>query len=62
MSNVYEYEIKELCAKYSPEELADQVIMYRGSYFTYQKDNNELRKENESLRYLIAKYNMEKEN
>lgn len=59
MSNVYEYAIKELCAKYSPEELADQVIRYRDSYFTYQKDNNELRKENESLRYLIAKCNLE---
>ncbi len=57
---IREYSIKRLCEEYSKELLAEKFLIEQELRILYTGDNNELRKENESLKYLIAKYSMAK--
>lgn len=57
----YEYAINEICKTFTKEQLAEQLLTHRELVSMYKKDNDTLRKDNESLMYLIAKYQVEKE-
>ena len=56
--NLYDYTIKKLVEMYSKERLAEKFTMQQEVCEMYKKDNDELRKENESLKYLISKYRL----
>ncbi len=58
---VYEYQVKKLTEDLSERQLAEQLITYMELANMYKKDNDMLRQANESLMYLIAKYNIEME-
>ena len=56
--DAYEYRINQLTKGFTPRELAEQFLASEQLVHTYSLDNTKLREENESLRYLIAKYRM----
>ena len=56
---VYERAIRELTDNLTERQLAEQILTYKELANTYKKDNDMLRQANESLMYLIAKYNIE---
>ena len=56
--NAYEYKIEQLTKAFTPRELAEKFLASEELVHTYSFDNTKLRGENESLRYLIAKYRM----
>jgi hypothetical protein len=58
---VYERAIRELTDNLTERQLAEQILTYRELVNMYKKDNDVLRQANESLMYLIAKYNIEME-
>lgn len=55
--DLYEFHIKELCEKYTQKQLAELLDGYIRTNTLLKEDNDDLRAENETLRYLIAKYN-----
>jgi hypothetical protein len=57
----WKFAINELCKTFTKEQLAEQVISQRELAAMYRKDNDVLRNANESLMYLIAKYQIEEE-
>lgn len=57
----YEYVINKLCEEFTKEQLAEQLLTYKELTAMYKKDNEELRKDNDSLMYLIAKYSIYEE-
>lgn len=54
--DLYEFHIKELCEKYTQKQLAELLDGYIKTNLLLKEDNDDLRAENETLRYLIAKY------
>lgn len=58
----YEFKLDGLCKEHTNKELAELCIGYEKAYDAIKQDNDVLRKENETLRYLIAKHWIEKEN
>ena len=56
--DLYEFHIKELCEKYTQKQLAELLNDYIRTNLLLKSDNDDLRSENETLRYLIAKYNI----
>lgn len=58
----YEFEVNNLCKTYTYKQLAELYLNMKGMYAVLKADNSNLRSENETLRYLIAKYGIEKEN
>ena len=54
--DLYEFHIKELCEKYTQKQLAELLDGYIKTNSLLKEDNDNLRSENETLRYLIAKY------
>lgn len=54
--DLYEFHIKELCEKYTQKQLAELLDGYIKTNSLLKEDNDNLRAENETLRYLIAKY------
>lgn len=58
-STFYEMAIDELLEKHSPRVLAEIVISYKATNKQYMDRNEELEKENASLRRLIAKMRCE---
>lgn len=57
----YEYVVNKLCEDFTKEQLAEQLLTYKELASMYKEDNDTLRNANESLMYLIAKYQIEKE-
>ena len=58
---MYEYTVRKMCEEQTKDELAEKVLTYMELANMYKKDNDMLRQANESLMYLIAKYNIETE-
>lgn len=58
----YKFYVDDLMKKYTKEQLADLYIGEKMTNRTLRDDNSDLRSENETLRYLIAKYQIGKEN
>ena len=54
--DAWTFAVNELCKTFTKEQLAEQVIAQRELAGMYRKDNDKLRKDNDSLLYLIAKY------
>ena len=59
--DAWNFAVNELCKTFTKEQLAEQVIAQRELIGTYRKDNDKLRKDNESLLYLIGKYSIYEE-
>lgn len=59
--DAWNFAVNELCKTFTKEQLAEQVISQRELIGTYRKDNDKLRKDNESLLYLIGKYSIYEE-
>ena len=58
----YEFVINNLCEKHTPRELAELYLSEKETNNVFRCENSDLRSEIETLKYLIAKYNVEKEN
>ena len=58
MASIFELQVQTLEKELSKTELAKALITTREVSEVFKKDNDELRKENKRLRYIIAKYNM----
>ena len=56
---LFEYQVRELENQLSKDELAKALVTTRELAEMYKQDNDALRKENNSLKYLIAKYRIE---
>lgn len=59
MSNLYWDCINTLCQKYTQSHLAELLLNEQETNSLLKRDNDELRSENETLKYLIAKYNIQ---
>ena len=59
--SAYLYQLENLCNEFTPKQLAEQVLTYKELAAMYKKDNDVLRNANESLMYLIAKYQIKEE-
>lgn len=56
---MYEFTISRICEEYTQKEIAGLYVNYQEMYHHIREDNDSLRKENETLKYLIAKYRIE---
>lgn len=59
--NLYRFHINTLCEKYTPSQLAELLLNEQNTNLLLRNDNGDLRSENETLKYLIAKYNIQTE-
>ncbi len=61
MQSLYEFRISELCNNHSVTELAEMLLVEREINISLIEANNELREENETLKYLIARERINRE-
>ena len=59
---VYEFVVNNLCKEYTQRQLAEMYLSEKETCNVFRHENSDLRSEIETLKYLIAKYNVEKEN
>ena len=62
MMDAFNHEVKRLCDSYTKEQLAEQIITNRALIKSYRETNDELRKEAESLAYLISRQRQKLDN